>query len=66
MMGMTQSLNVSVATAIILFEAQRQREEKGSYQQLRISQEIYEKTIFEWAYPKPHSLTKLTKNPIHH
>lgn len=52
MMGMTQSLNVSVASAIILFEAQRQREQKGLYQQLRISPETYQKMIFEWAYPK--------------
>ena len=33
MMGMTQSLNVSVATAVILYEAQRQRAEKGLYAQ---------------------------------
>ena len=52
MMGMTQSLNVSVASAIILFEAQRQRENQGLYNQLRISEETYEKMIFEWAYPK--------------
>jgi tRNA (guanosine-2'-O-)-methyltransferase len=52
MMGMTQSLNVSVASAIILFEARRQRENKGLYNQLRISQETYEKMLFEWAYPK--------------
>lgn len=63
MMGMTQSLNVSVATAIILFEAQRQREEKGYYQQLRISQEIYEKTIFEWAYPEAALAYKANKKP---
>ena len=52
MMGMTQSLNVSVASAIILFEAQRQRENKGLYDQLRISPETYEKMLFEWAYPR--------------
>lgn len=52
MMGMTQSLNVAVATGIILFEAQRQRQEKGYYEQLRIPLETYEKMIFEWAYPK--------------
>ncbi|PHV63706.1 TrmH family RNA methyltransferase [Cyanobacterium aponinum] len=63
MMGMTQSLNVSVATAIILFEAQRQREEKGYYQQLRMSQEIYEKTIFEWAYPEAALAYRANKKP---
>lgn len=31
MLGMTQSLNVSVATAVILYEAQRQRAESGQY-----------------------------------
>ena len=63
MMGMTQSLNVSVATAIILFEAQRQREEKGYYQQLRMSQEIYEKNIFEWAYPEAAFAYRANKKP---
>jgi len=32
MVGMTQSLNVSVANALILYEAQRQRAEAGMYQ----------------------------------
>jgi tRNA (guanosine-2'-O-)-methyltransferase len=31
MVGMTQSLNVSVATALILYEAQRQRQATGMY-----------------------------------
>lgn len=31
MLGMTQSLNVSVATAVILYEAQRQRAQSGKY-----------------------------------
>lgn len=52
MMGMTQSLNVAVATGIILFEAQRQRQEKGYYNQLRMPLETYEKMMVEWAYPK--------------
>ena len=52
MMGMTQSLNVSVASAIILFEAQRQRDNKGYYQQMRLDNQVYEKMLFEWTYPK--------------
>ena len=52
MMGMTQSLNVSVASAIILFEAQRQRQNHGFYDRLRISPQSYDKMLFEWAYPK--------------
>jgi len=31
MLGMTQSLNVSVACALILYEAQRQRADAGMY-----------------------------------
>lgn len=52
MMGMTQSLNVSVAAAVILFEAHKQRLKQGFYDQLRIPSETYEKMIFEWAYPE--------------
>ncbi len=48
MMGMSQSLNVSVATALILFEAQRQREEKGLYSQ---SGDTMKRFPLEWAYP---------------
>jgi tRNA (guanosine-2'-O-)-methyltransferase len=32
MIGMVQSLNVSVASALILYEAQRQRQNAGMYQ----------------------------------
>lgn len=52
MMGMVSSFNVSVAAAIILAEAQRQRDEKGLYDQCRLSPETYQKTLFEWAQPK--------------
>ena len=52
MLGMSQSLNVSVAAAVILFEAQRQRLEAGFYDQLRLDQQLYEKLIFEWTYPR--------------
>jgi tRNA (guanosine-2'-O-)-methyltransferase len=51
MQGMVQSLNVSVATAVILFEAQRQRLEAGLYNQLRLDKATYQRTIFEWGYP---------------
>lgn len=36
MLGMVQSLNVSVATAVILFEAQRQRRAAGLYDEPRL------------------------------
>lgn len=48
MMGMTQSLNVSVATSLILFEAQRQREEKGFYDREDDPSQTYP---LEWVYP---------------
>lgn len=51
MMGMVQSLNVSVAAATILFEGQRQRLQAGLYQQPRLSSERYQQLLFEWAYP---------------
>jgi len=52
MLGMVQSLNVSVATAIILYEAQRQREIAGFYQQRQLDDIICEKLRFEWLHPE--------------
>jgi len=51
MMGMVQSLNVSVAAALLLFEAQRQREQAGMYDRVQLSDEEFRTTLFEWAYP---------------
>lgn len=50
MYGMSQSLNVSVANAVILYEAQRQRSLKGMYDKPQLPQEIIEKTLKKWAY----------------
>jgi tRNA (guanosine-2'-O-)-methyltransferase len=52
MLGMVESLNVSVATAVILFEAQRQREAKGMYSNPRLEPECYERMLFEYTYPR--------------
>ncbi len=52
MLGMVQSLNVSVATAIILYEAQRQREQAGMYDARQLSDEYCEKLRFEWLHPQ--------------
>ena len=49
MRGMIQSLNVSVATAVILYEAQRQRMLKGMYEKSELSPEEIEKMIDEWS-----------------
>ena len=54
MRGMVQSLNVSVAASILLFEAIRQRKNKGllpaNGEGLNIDE--YQKTLFEWCYPE--------------
>jgi tRNA (guanosine-2'-O-)-methyltransferase len=50
MYGMSQSLNVSVANAVILYEAQRQRNLKGMYDKPQLPPEIIEKTLKKWAY----------------
>jgi tRNA (guanosine-2'-O-)-methyltransferase len=52
MLGMVQSLNVSVATAIILYEAQRQRAEAGLYDMRQLDDVICEKLRFEWLHPE--------------
>lgn len=52
MVGMVESLNVSVASAVILFEAQRQRLAAGMYDQPRIPAVDYQRILFEWAYPE--------------
>ena len=52
MLGMVKSLNVSVAAAVILFEAQRQRLAAGLYDQTRLETETYQRLIFEWGYPE--------------
>ncbi|MGE5497385.1 MAG: TrmH family RNA methyltransferase [Syntrophothermus sp.] len=48
MHGMVQSLNVSVATAVILYEAQRQRLMKGMYGQSELDDLELDKIIDEW------------------
>jgi tRNA (guanosine-2'-O-)-methyltransferase len=52
MAGMVRSLNVSVATALFLYEAQRQREEAGLYRTPRLQPEDYRRILFEWAHPR--------------
>ncbi len=48
MRGMIQSLNVSVAAAVTLYEAQRQRAEKGMYDSSELSGNELEVKIDEW------------------
>ncbi len=51
MFGMVQSLNVSVAAATILFEAQRQRLAAGMYDAPQLAPDALARLAFEWAYP---------------
>ena len=50
--GMVESLNVSVTNAVILYEIQRQRKEAGLYKSRRLSINEYEKLLFEFSYPE--------------
>ena len=52
MFGMGASLNVSVAAALILYEARRQREEAGLYDQPRLDPATHVRLLFEWAHPE--------------
>jgi tRNA (guanosine-2'-O-)-methyltransferase len=51
MRGLVSSLNVSVATAVILYEAARQREAAGRYAMRQLDEISYRDTLFEWCYP---------------
>ena len=64
MSGMVQSLNVSVAASILLFEAIRQRESKDllPLNGEGLSAEEYEKTLFEWSYPELASIYRKSGN----
>ena len=48
MFGMIQSLNVSVACAVTLFEAARQRIEAGHYRQPKFSEQELQRMLSEW------------------
>ncbi|WP_406665482.1 tRNA (guanosine(18)-2'-O)-methyltransferase TrmH [Gallaecimonas sp. GXIMD1310] len=52
MVGMVQSLNVSVASALILFEAQRQRQLAGFYEHPRLAAAERQRILFERGYPQ--------------
>lgn len=52
MLGMVQSLNVSVAAAVILFEAQRQRREAGFYDAPRLSEAERRRLAFGYLHPR--------------
>ncbi len=51
MLGMVESYNVSVASALILAETQTQRQKAGCYDKRRINDERYKELFFRWAHP---------------
>jgi len=51
MMGVSQSLNVSVACAVVLYEAQRQRQAAGMYDSCRLDAATLKRQRFEWLQP---------------
>ena len=53
MVGMVQSLNVSVASALILYEAQRQRQNAGMYKResSTLAYAEQQRLLFEGGYP---------------
>lgn len=51
MIGMVQSLNLSVSVGIILYEAMKQRLEKGFYEKGRLSPDEFEIVMKSWLGP---------------
>jgi tRNA (guanosine-2'-O-)-methyltransferase len=51
MVGMVQSLNVSVACSVVLYEAQRQRQLAGMYDKPSLSNERRQRVLFEGGHP---------------
>lgn len=65
MVGMVQSLNVSVASALILYEAQRQRQNAGMYQReiSPLTLKEQQRLLFEGGYPVLSNVAKRKKLP---
>lgn len=63
MFGMVESLNVSVAGALIMYEAQRQRIEAGMYDTPKLSAEIRHQMLFEGGHPIYAELCARTNTP---
>ncbi len=52
MHGLAASLNVSVAAALVLYEAESQRRRAGLYDAPRLDETLVRHTLFEWAQPR--------------
>ena len=68
MTGMVQSLNVSVASALILYEAQRQRQNAGMYRRENsmLAQDEQQRLLFEGGYPVLANVAKRKGLPYPH
>lgn len=64
MLGMVQSLNVSVATAVVLFEAQRQRRNAGKYARTQLSSEVLHEEAFRLLHPEEAKIYKEKGLPL--
>jgi tRNA (guanosine-2'-O-)-methyltransferase len=51
MLGMVQSLNLSVSVGIILYEALRQRQERGFFEKPRLTKEELDELAGKWLSP---------------
>ncbi len=65
MQGMVQSLNVSVACAVILYEAQRQRQQANMYNKSKssLSESTIQRILFERGYPVLAEVARRKKLP---
>jgi tRNA (guanosine-2'-O-)-methyltransferase len=66
MVGMVQSLNVSVAAALILYEAQRQRQLAGMYDTQQLTEQACQKLLFEGGFPRLREICDLKEVPYPH
>ena len=64
MMGMVQSLNVSVAAALVLYEAQRQRTIAGMYNTQQLPEEECQALAFQNGYPRLYKLCQRKGLPL--
>jgi tRNA (guanosine-2'-O-)-methyltransferase len=46
--GMIRSLNISVACAVSLYEAFRQKQEAGHYRQQKLESDVYSSLYKQW------------------
>tara|TARA_B100001027_G_C16257177_1_gene327564 strand:+ start:991 stop:1638 length:648 start_codon:yes stop_codon:yes gene_type:complete len=61
--GMVESLNVSVTNAVILYEIQRQRKEAGLFKSRRLSINEYKNLLFEFSYPEVAAILQKKGSP---